>query len=147
MHLNFAFREPLVPDGELPDTELVPGPRRRAPVGDAAADAARGRRRGCWKGSTDELTARPNAIVVAGRSERDPRLAASLAAFAERAGFPLLAEPLSGARRGPAAIAHYDALLRDEAWPHTCRTSCCASATCRPPSRCARGWRGSTRCR
>jgi 2-succinyl-5-enolpyruvyl-6-hydroxy-3-cyclohexene-1-carboxylate synthase len=29
-------------------------------------------------------------------------------------GCPLLADPLSGARRGPAAIAHYDALLRDE---------------------------------
>ena len=29
------------------------------------------------------------------------------------AGYPLLADPLSGARRGRAAIAHYDALLRD----------------------------------
>jgi 2-succinyl-5-enolpyruvyl-6-hydroxy-3-cyclohexene-1-carboxylate synthase len=29
---------------------------------------------------------------------------------------PLLADPLSGARRGPAAIAHYDALLRDGEW-------------------------------
>ena len=52
-------------------------------------------------------------MIVAGRSERDPRLGAALAAFADRAGVPLLADPLSGARRGPAAIAHYDALLRD----------------------------------
>jgi 2-succinyl-5-enolpyruvyl-6-hydroxy-3-cyclohexene-1-carboxylate synthase len=35
-----------------------------------------------------------------------------LAGFCERGGFPLLADPLSGARFGPAAIAHYDALLR-----------------------------------
>jgi 2-succinyl-5-enolpyruvyl-6-hydroxy-3-cyclohexene-1-carboxylate synthase len=70
------------------------------------------------EGLAEELKARPNAIVVAGREERDPRLAASVAAFAEKGGFPLLAEPLSGARRGPAAIAHYDAFLRDETWPH-----------------------------
>ena len=38
------------------------------------------------------------------------------AAFCEAAGWPLLADPLSGARRGNAAIAHYDALLRDDAF-------------------------------
>jgi 2-succinyl-5-enolpyruvyl-6-hydroxy-3-cyclohexene-1-carboxylate synthase len=36
-----------------------------------------------------------------------------LAGFAERASIPLLADPLSGARHGAAAIAHYDLLLRD----------------------------------
>jgi 2-succinyl-5-enolpyruvyl-6-hydroxy-3-cyclohexene-1-carboxylate synthase len=53
-------------------------------------------------------------VVVAGRHERDRELGAAVAEFAERAGYALLADPLSGARHGPAAIAHYDLLLRDE---------------------------------
>ena len=56
-------------------------------------------------------------VVVAGRDERVlagwcPGQGA--AAFAAAAGWPLLADPMSGARSGSAAIAHYDALLRDE---------------------------------
>src|SRR4051812_3841466 len=113
VHLNFALREPLVPDGEMPAEELVPGrdggrpwvtrPRPRAVLSDSAVS-----------GLADELHARVAAVLVAGRSERDPGLGASLAAFAERAKIPLLGDPLSGARRGPAAVAHYDALLRDD---------------------------------
>jgi 2-succinyl-5-enolpyruvyl-6-hydroxy-3-cyclohexene-1-carboxylate synthase len=116
VHLNFSLREPLVHRGPLPDEE--PGGGGRAggrpwvtrPGRTAALDGA------LLDGLADELERRPRAIVVAGRAERDPRLGPALAAFAERAGFPLLAEPTSGARRGPAAIAHYDALLRDPAW-------------------------------
>jgi 2-succinyl-5-enolpyruvyl-6-hydroxy-3-cyclohexene-1-carboxylate synthase len=67
-------------------------------------------------GVAAELDARPRAVLVAGRLERDPRLGATLSAFAERAAIPLLAEPLSGARRGAPAVAHYDALLRDPEW-------------------------------
>jgi 2-succinyl-5-enolpyruvyl-6-hydroxy-3-cyclohexene-1-carboxylate synthase len=67
-------------------------------------------------GLEEELRTRVGTVVVAGRSERDPGLGAALADFAERAKVPLLADPLSGARRGTAAIAHYDALLRDESW-------------------------------
>ena len=63
-----------------------------------------------------ELVARPRAVLVAGRPSATRSSAPPLAAFAERAAIPLLAEPLSGARRGPAAVAHYDALLRDAAW-------------------------------
>jgi 2-succinyl-5-enolpyruvyl-6-hydroxy-3-cyclohexene-1-carboxylate synthase len=61
-----------------------------------------------------ELVKRRNGVVVAGRDERHPELPGAIARFARRAGYALLADPLSGARRGPAAIAHYDALLRDE---------------------------------
>jgi 2-succinyl-5-enolpyruvyl-6-hydroxy-3-cyclohexene-1-carboxylate synthase len=53
---------------------------------------------------------------VAGRAERDPNEALWLAAYAAETGIPLLADPLSGARRGEAAIAHYDLLLRERAF-------------------------------
>jgi len=48
-------------------------------------------------------------VIVAGAHTPDPR---GLAEHAARAGIPLLADPLSGARRGAGAIAHYDLLLR-----------------------------------
>lgn len=113
VHLNFSFREPLVPDGEsgVPAADVVPardGGRpwvTRPAVPRVASDELIGDLLEQVKGA-----ARP--VVVAGRQERDPRLGAALDAFCERAGVPLLADPLSGARRGPAAVAHYDALLR-----------------------------------
>ena len=116
VHLNFSLREPLVLEEPLPDEEPGGGGRDggrpwltrpwvRAEAGPRSVDAI-----------AADLNARPRAVLVAGRAERDPQLGPALAAFAERAAIPLLAEPLSGARRGTAAVAHYDALLRDEAW-------------------------------
>ena len=116
VHLNLALREPLVLDEPLPDAEpggggraggrpWVTRPGRTAPPAPGVAATL-----------ADELAARPRALIVAGRAERDPQLGAAVAAFADKAALPLLAEPLSGARRGPAAIAHYDALLRDPAF-------------------------------
>jgi len=113
VHLNFSLREPLVLDGPLPDDDTgraggrpyVTRPRAAAGPPDALLDGLRA-----------ELEARPHAVLVAGRTERDGALGPALAAFAERAAIPLLADPLSGARRGPAAVAHYDALLRDPEW-------------------------------
>ena len=107
VHLNFALREPLVPDADLGDD---PQPGRsggrpwvlRSTPGDDAAAAGRA------LAAVARDAHRP--VVVAGRAE--PGLQA-LAGPCKRLGWPLLADPLSGARRGGAAIAHYDALLRD----------------------------------
>ena len=98
VHLNFALREPLVLDAPLPEADDEPLPRARRSAPAAAIDLEVGER----------------AIIVAGRHERDDGLAAALPAAAAALGAPLLADPLSRARRGPAAVAHYDDLLRDE---------------------------------
>ncbi|MDA0163773.1 2-succinyl-5-enolpyruvyl-6-hydroxy-3-cyclohexene-1-carboxylic-acid synthase [Solirubrobacter ginsenosidimutans] len=116
VHLNFALREPLVPDGDgVPDVDIAPGREGGRPWVTRPLTLHRASPR-LLEGLESELLTRPKIVVVAGRAERDPRLAETIAAFAERAGVPLLAEPLSGARRGPVAIAHYDALLRDPDW-------------------------------
>jgi 2-succinyl-5-enolpyruvyl-6-hydroxy-3-cyclohexene-1-carboxylate synthase len=108
VHLNVPLREPLVLDAPLPALTAEDGRANRRPwiarpIVPAPAEPA-----------SVPIAPRRRTVVVAGREERDPALGATLAAFAAAAGYPLLADPLSGARRGPAAIAHYDALLRDE---------------------------------
>jgi 2-succinyl-5-enolpyruvyl-6-hydroxy-3-cyclohexene-1-carboxylate synthase len=107
VHLNLPLREPLVLDAPLPD-DPMPGRRDGRPwvahpIAPAPAELPK-----------VPLAPAPRAVVVAGRDERDPALGEAIAAFAAAARYPLLADPLSGARRGPAAVAHYDALLRDE---------------------------------
>jgi 2-succinyl-5-enolpyruvyl-6-hydroxy-3-cyclohexene-1-carboxylate synthase len=108
VHLNFPLREPLVEDGPLPadgtgrpdGRPLVTStPARAAAPEDARSLAA-------------PVAAARRGVVVAGRYERDTALGEAAAAFCTAAGWPLLADPLSGARRGEAALAHYDALLR-----------------------------------
>ncbi len=112
VHLNFPLREPLVIDGDLPeDPTGRPGGRpyvRRSPT---VADANNGSETQHLK----RLVAQAKrGVVVAGRHERSTPLGEAAPAFCAAAGWPLLADPLSGARRGAAAIAHYDALLRDD---------------------------------
>jgi 2-succinyl-5-enolpyruvyl-6-hydroxy-3-cyclohexene-1-carboxylate synthase len=113
VHLNFPLREPLVTDQALPvdDTGRAMGMPyvRRAPTPAVAPTLADGETR------LGELLAEARrGVVIAGRHERDTPLGIVAAAFCEALGWPLLADPLSEARRGDAAIAHYDALLRDE---------------------------------
>ncbi|HYF25436.1 MAG TPA: 2-succinyl-5-enolpyruvyl-6-hydroxy-3-cyclohexene-1-carboxylic-acid synthase [Baekduia sp.] len=106
VHVNVPLREPLVPAGPVAGPVPAGRPDGRPwtavpPRGTARAGS--GRLAGLAHGARAPL-------LVAGRVEHGAL--GGLAAAAARLGWPLLADPLSGARRGPAAIAHYDALLR-----------------------------------
>ena len=117
VHLNIPFREPLIPDGDLrprapadgepsrPFTDVLSGPRTLA--ASAVADLA-GRLAGAQRG-----------LIVAGPQD-DPELPAALARLADATAFPILADPLSGARCGPHdrshVIARGDLLCRPGAW-------------------------------
>ncbi len=101
VHLNVPLREPLVLDEPLPGDDTARGDGRpyvivEPPHVRAAAE-----------GPGPHPSGR--VLIVAGEGTPDP---AGLAAFAASSGIPLLADPLSGARRGAAAVAHYDLLLR-----------------------------------
>ncbi len=109
VHLNFPLREPLVCEQAPPPAGEgrpggVPFLRRAHAEATALRDAI---------GLRDVIGGARRGVVVAGRYERDTPLGEAAAAASAKLGWPLLADPMSGARRGEAAIAHYDALLRE----------------------------------
>lgn len=124
VHLNFPFREPLVPLEE-PDLQLTASQRQQpgwSPRANGQPFATRDN--GVVAPSAHTVAALADAmkyeerglIVVGPQANRD--LAESLAALARITGFPILADPLSNVRCGPHDIDHvvasYDALLRDD---------------------------------
>jgi 2-succinyl-5-enolpyruvyl-6-hydroxy-3-cyclohexene-1-carboxylate synthase len=102
VHLNWPLRDPLVPDGARAPRGGRAGGRPWVAVDCRAPEGAR---------LADHVSGAARGVIVAGRDDRG--LAPAVPALARAAGYPLLADPLSGARRGDAAIAHYDLLLRD----------------------------------
>jgi len=113
VHLNFALREPLVPDETLPhDYSGRPDGRpfaarahaRAAPAAGEAADARRAPSQNADAAAalTALVAGAQRGVILAGREERlaqpGERSVAELAAeLAARAGWPLLADPLSRA--------------------------------------------------
>jgi 2-succinyl-5-enolpyruvyl-6-hydroxy-3-cyclohexene-1-carboxylate synthase len=102
VHLNLPLREPLVLDAPLPEDATGRDDGRAYVMLDPAVESV----------PTGGRHPAGRVVIVAG-ADRDPTAARELAGFAARAAIPLLADPLSGARHGSAAIAHYDLLLRD----------------------------------
>jgi 2-succinyl-5-enolpyruvyl-6-hydroxy-3-cyclohexene-1-carboxylate synthase len=107
VHLNLAFREPLVPSGDppvetpgrpshAPWIESRPHPPSPHPEDVASVVAA--------------VDAHPHGLLVAGwGSGASPDV---VDRFARAAGWPVLADAISGLRTGPTAVSTYDPLLR-----------------------------------
>lgn len=109
VHLNAAFRDPLVPTPGAPgwDHDLTGRPDGAPWV---LVDRSRGVPSEAQVGSlVDEITATERGLIVAGDCDIDPR---PVLEMAHLAGWPVLADPLSGLRCGPGAISTYDALLK-----------------------------------
>jgi 2-succinyl-5-enolpyruvyl-6-hydroxy-3-cyclohexene-1-carboxylate synthase len=107
VHLNLPFREPLTPTG----ARLVDAPGR--PDGRPWTEVTAARRLpddATVERVADAVRAAPRGLLVAGWGTGvTPETAAR---FAGAAGWPLLADPISGIRSGDHAVSTYDALLR-----------------------------------
>jgi 2-succinyl-5-enolpyruvyl-6-hydroxy-3-cyclohexene-1-carboxylate synthase len=117
VHLNLPLREPLSPRAEdieasdwqgredgCPWVERIAAPPR---LGDTETDRI-----------AQRIAAVPRGAIVCGWTGGD--VAGPVTALAAQLGWPVLAEPTSGLRYGPHdhshVVAHYDALLRSEAF-------------------------------
>jgi 2-succinyl-5-enolpyruvyl-6-hydroxy-3-cyclohexene-1-carboxylate synthase len=118
VHLNFPFREPLIPKDPAPTSEgeaeraapltsalVLPAPRMpNQEQVTAVADLIRGAKRG---------------LIVCGGQD-DPAFPAAVSQLATKMRFPVLADPLSGVRCGfqhtELILDSYDAILRDTAF-------------------------------
>jgi 2-succinyl-5-enolpyruvyl-6-hydroxy-3-cyclohexene-1-carboxylate synthase len=100
VHLNLPFREPLVPDGDDEWPESLDGRPEGRPWTSFHDRPA--------TGGELELPWAERGVVVCGDGDYDAR---ALAELAGQAGWPVLAEPSSGARRGPCALSAYQYLL------------------------------------
>ena len=128
VHLNVAFREPLVPDADETWVEplgLAPvgsEPGERVPV---AADARLGMAAAQPIDEILALLADPDSdpahlvptrgVVVVG-DVADVETSDAAIALAEACGWPLLSEPSGNARSGDTALAHGPLLLADAAF-------------------------------
>jgi 2-succinyl-5-enolpyruvyl-6-hydroxy-3-cyclohexene-1-carboxylate synthase len=129
VHLNLAFREPLVGT-----PGALPAPAPAPPPADVAAHAV-------------ERTALPpgRGVLVAGGDIRDP---SAVLALADRLGWPVLADPRSGCRvPGRSTVASFDSLLRSDAFAASQRPDVIVWLGDRPASKVLGQWASGSEAR
>jgi 2-succinyl-5-enolpyruvyl-6-hydroxy-3-cyclohexene-1-carboxylate synthase len=135
VHLNLAFTEPLVPPA--PGGDPAPGRPDGAPW-TRTLPAFRAADPRDVATLAEAVRANPTGLLVAGWGvDLDPGV---VDGFAAASGWPVLADPLSGARRGPAAVAAYDGLVRAPGFAAAHRPSLVVRAGAAPTSKALTGW-------
>ena len=136
VHLNLAFREPLTGEvGSIPPREAPGGPE--AALGSIEAnlldeDAA----------DLIALVRLPRGVILAGaRTAADPEEAEAVVDFAQRIGWPVLADPQSGVRvPHPAVVSTFDPMLRSGVAAEALRPDAVLSFGGLPASRVTAEW-------
>src|SRR5262245_10756674 len=110
VHVNLAFRDPLVPRVE--QDAVVAGDRNAGVAGGPGRSSSGRDGDAPWTGFAArlELPWTERGVLVCGDGDYDPEPLLNLAA---QAGWPVLAEPSSNARRGPSALGSYQYLISD----------------------------------
>ena len=146
VHLNLAFADPLVPTGppaaaagSWPRLGGAPAPGR--PGGapwTAAPSGVRAAAPDDVAALAEAVRANPRGVLVAGSgSDLDP---GAVDAFAAASGWPVLADPLSGSRRGPAAVSTYDGLVRAPRFAAAHRPTMAVRVGAAPTSKALTAW-------
>ena len=116
VHLNFPFREPLIPARASPEDQSTGDMGGGAPELPPVQHAAQRPVPEEVVALADALAPRPRGIIVCG-PQRDPEFPGAVARLAARLNYPILADPLSLVRCGRHDRHHvidcYDAVLRD----------------------------------
>jgi len=153
VHLNLAFAEPLVPppaggasgeaaapaSGRWPRLAGEPAPGRPGGAPWTAAPAATSPPGAAEIAAlAGAVRAAPRGVLVAGwGAELAPR---AVDLFAAASGWPVLADPLSGARRGSHAVSTYDGLLRAPRFAAAHRPDLAVRVGGGPTSKALAGW-------
>ncbi len=130
VHVNIGFREPLEPPvQDPPPVGLLPMPPDHAAV---------------EPGPLPDLLGTERGLLVAGPMDPDDRGVAAVAELSRRTGWPVLADPASGLRRGPQTadapvLASGDHLLRST-WANDHRPDLVVQMGAMPTSKGYRLW-------
>jgi 2-succinyl-5-enolpyruvyl-6-hydroxy-3-cyclohexene-1-carboxylate synthase len=114
VHLNWPLREPLVPE-PMADPAAW-GARASGHPYVAVSTTPRAPTNDIVETLTGELGDRARGLIICGPQD-DPEFPEAVAGVAQKFGYPILADPLSGVRCGPhgrsLVLDAYDAFLRD----------------------------------